>query len=104
MLVDCKQCDGTGVYVGFAEKEGSAVVCYCCKGTGAVEFTAPPSFNGRKRRDGVKTVSFKNQGVVLAPGIDRGEVSYEAFLNGAMPTLDEGLYERTTGKKQRAWE
>lgn len=104
MLVDCGSCGGTGVYVGFAEKDGASVVCSSCKGTGAREFTAPPPFSGRKRREGVKTVASKNHGIVIAPGMDKGEVSYEDFVAGTMPTNDAGLYERYTGKPERVYE
>ena len=31
---ECESCKGTGLYVGMAEREGSAVVCHTCKGTG----------------------------------------------------------------------
>jgi len=30
----CQSCDGTGLYKGFAEKDGAAVVCSRCDGTG----------------------------------------------------------------------
>lgn len=31
---ECNACKGTGLYVGMAERDGAAVVCYTCKGTG----------------------------------------------------------------------
>jgi len=31
----CKDCSGSGLYVGMTEKSGAAVVCYTCKGTGS---------------------------------------------------------------------
>ena len=30
----CKTCKGTGLYVGFAERDGAGIVCYRCSGTG----------------------------------------------------------------------
>ena len=30
----CQSCKGTGLYIGFAESKGSAVVCHTCDGTG----------------------------------------------------------------------
>lgn len=85
MLIDCKECKGTGLYVGFAEHKGSAVVCYHCKGAGAVEFKAPPEFSGRKRRAGITSVSRPGSGWNLVPGRDLGAVTYEEFLAGKLP-------------------
>lgn len=99
--VECSSCGGTGVYAGSAEQNGVAVVCSTCKGTGGVdkEFVL---FASRQRREGVKTVALRNHGVVLAPGLDQGEISYEAFLAGEMPTDDAGINERLTGKTEAA--
>ncbi len=42
----CTSCNGSGLYVGMAEKDGMAVTCSSCKGTGAVhrviKWTDPP--------------------------------------------------------------
>lgn len=98
LIVMCKACAGTGVYVGMGEKNGASIVCSRCRGSGAVEEDYTP-FTTRYIRDGVKTVASRSHGIVIAPGTDRGEVSYEAFLAGQMPVDDDELYERVTGKK-----
>ena len=88
MLTYCKACKGTGLYVGVAEKEGAAVVCRNCDGSGSMEvdITPPPAFKGRRIRDGVKTVSQANNGYYLKPGVDLGAVSYDDFLAGKLPS------------------
>lgn len=82
---ECSSCSGTGVYVGFAEAQGTGVVCLNCDGTGArnVEYTP---FTGLKRRDGVRTVS-RSKGTFIGTGIGAygSSVSYEEFLKGKRP-------------------
>lgn len=75
------------MYVGLAERNGSAVVCLRCKGTGAVEYVPPVvvEFKGRRVRERVKTVHAADSGYVLVPSIDAGEISYDEFLAGKMP-------------------
>lgn len=97
--IECPSCGGTGVYVGFTEKNGASVVCSTCRGTGGVDREYVP-FTQRKVRTGIRTVVLRNHGIVLAPGMDLGEVTYEEFVAGKMPTDDSELYERITGKKE----
>jgi hypothetical protein len=52
---ECEACGATGLYCGFAEPKGTAVVCYKCKGTGCQEIQYTP-FTARKRRKDVKNV------------------------------------------------
>ena len=59
----CKACGGTGLYKGFAEKEGCAVVCNQCNGSGFVEKTASGE---RKLRNDVKRVFAYSIGYVHA--------------------------------------
>jgi hypothetical protein len=55
--VACDSCDGTGLYVGMAERSGAAVVCTNCNGTGKVEFKRTfKKFKNRKVRKGVERV------------------------------------------------
>ena len=74
---ECSSCSGTGVYVGFAEPKGTAVVCLNCDGTGerTIEYN---SFTGLKRREGVHTVS-RSKGSFIATGVGAygSSVSYE---------------------------
>lgn len=82
---ECRDCEGTGIYRGFAEPKGVGVVCLGCNGTGMQTVKYRP-FTGRKKRKDVTTVrrsagSFIDTGV----GPTGGSVSYEDFLNGKMP-------------------
>jgi len=52
---ECPDCGGTGLYSGFAEPEGTAVICHSCKGTGCKKISYV-LFTGRKRKDGIKKV------------------------------------------------
>lgn len=83
--VECDSCRGTGVYSGFAEPEGVAVVCLGCKGTGESSVTYR-EFTGRKRRRGIREVR-RSGGSFIATGVGpRGEsIPYEDFFAGRMP-------------------
>ena len=52
---ECSACGGTGLYCGFAEPKGMAVVCRQCGGTGCDTISYKP-FDHRKRKRGVKVV------------------------------------------------
>lgn len=66
---ECKACAGTGLYVGVCERDGIAVVCGSCKGTGkshiCVRWT---DFEGRKPRADVKHVVQSSCGVCMGTG------------------------------------
>ena len=83
--VECTSCGATGVYCGFAEPEGTGVVCLACDGTGAQTLSGR-TFIRRKRRMGVRTVS-RSRGSFLATGVGAtgDEVSYKDFISGKMP-------------------
>lgn len=51
----CDSCGGTGLYSGFAEPEGTAVICRGCNGTGARIITFIP-YEGRKRTRKIQRV------------------------------------------------
>lgn len=82
---ECSSCDATGLYQGFAEAKGTAVVCLNCDGTGCrvVEFTP---FTERKPKRGVKTVS-RSRGSFIGAGVGAtGEsITYAEFAKGKMP-------------------
>ncbi len=78
--IECESCGGTGLYRGFAEPEGVAVVCVKCDGHGKDILKYTP-FTKRKHRPGVHTVR-RSKGSLLVTG---GSVSYEEFHNGKMP-------------------
>ena len=72
----CGVCGGTGVYVGYAERDGAAVVCQECKGTGRHHYRHEyDDFEGRVRRAGVEHVVRVDPGV----GIDRGRNGERQF-------------------------
>lgn len=88
---ECESCGGTGLYVGFAEHDGSAVVCRTCGGTGEdkVDYTYTP-FKQRKDKRGIKRVYQVNAGI----GIGVGEVNGETFTLedfGGMPFKEWAL-------------
>lgn len=106
----CKSCDGTGLYVGFAEKEGCAVICHYCKGTGGNGIT-------RKEKYGVIRVFAHCPNKILSPmtlhtagyghaasgryknektgkyfNFEDGGCTYEEWKQGVQPRPLKGLY------------
>jgi hypothetical protein len=89
--IECKACNATGLYVGMAERNGSAVVCTRCKGTGkdTIEFVP---FVGRKPNPKVTRVHV-TRGYVLSPLIPGiGGLPIEEWQPGAIIPADETLY------------
>jgi len=87
MKVDsrCGSCGGTGLYKGFAEPEGVAVVCVNCGGSGCRVIEYEP-FTGRVEREGVRTVR-QSRGTFIGTGVGPagGSVTYDQFRRGQMP-------------------
>lgn len=83
--IECCACDGTGLYVGFAEPKGTAVVCLQCDGSGCEEITLTP-FVKRKGRRGIQTVS-QSRGSFIRTGVSPtgGSITYQEFQQGKMP-------------------
>ena len=85
LKVQCASCGGTGLYHGFAEPFGVAVVCLNCQGTGQsiIKYT---QFTGRKVHKGIHTVR-RSKGSFLATGVGPtgNSISYDEFLAGKMP-------------------
>ena len=83
--VECSSCGGTGLYCGFAEPKGTAVVCLSCKGTGKSQLIYTP-FTRRKEKRGVQTVR-RSKGSLIFAGVGPtgGTISYQEFQNGRMP-------------------
>lgn len=91
--IRCKSCSGTGVYVGLAERDGAAVVCHICKGTGKQKYVfSYEPFTARMERDDVKRVYKDSYGYCIAPrkidfdkigevDLSKEGVSYEEFFN-----------------------
>jgi len=85
----CVSCHGTGLYCGFAEKNGAAVVCHTCKGSGKevieIDNTA---FTGRTERKGVKRVFQHNPGFGIGTGNNQEGRSYRLEDFGGIPYAD----------------
>ena len=65
----CKSCGGTGLYVGMAERDGAAIMCHTCKGTGCHKFRYEyDEFTGRIDRPGVARVYETNPGICIGTG------------------------------------
>lgn len=89
--VACVECGATGLYSGMGERDGAAVVCFRCKGTGAATVTYD-DFEGRKPpRKAVRRVYQTNPGICIGEGNghkleDFGGVPYEDWKrDGSFP-------------------
>lgn len=83
---ECPSCKGTGLYVGMAERDGSAVVCVTCNGTGCHHVKLEyDDFTKRKRRYKVERVVEINPGICIGSG-GNNKYSLEDF--GGMPYKD----------------
>lgn len=80
----CDTCNGSGVYQGFAEKKGEAVVCEACEGEGCHTITYTP-FAGRTTVKGVEKVYWSAGTSLLGCGPIGNPVTYREFLAGKMP-------------------
>lgn len=84
----CSACRATGLYVGMAERDGAAVICSRCKGTGCHRLVIKyEDFEGRKPRERVERVYRTNPGICIANGNgytleDFGGIPYEAWVAG----------------------
>ena len=98
---ECDKCHGTGLYRGVCEKDGAAVVCHYCNGSGSVIKTVIP-FEGKKRLEGVKRVydSAYNRFISAVDLMgDDGRIiefskwgcTYEEWLAGVEPAPMKGL-------------
>jgi hypothetical protein len=76
---ECPSCGGTGLYSGFAEPKGTAVICTRCKGTGMSTYSYTP-FSGRKRKPGVHVIQY-SQGSFIATGVGPtgASMTYDEF-------------------------
>ena len=83
--VECRSCGATGLYCGFAEPRGTAVICLQCNGSGARDADEVPArgavpFTGRKRREGIHKVSHSRGSFIMNCGAAQGTaMSYEEF-------------------------
>ncbi len=82
---ECRACGGTGLYVGMCERDGAAIICSPCKGTGKSKITYTPFEGRREPPEGVTRVFVTNPGIRLNPSETSGGVSLENWLLGADP-------------------
>jgi hypothetical protein len=82
---ECGACGGTGLYCGFAEPKGTAVVCLRCDGTGCANIEYTP-FERRKAKRGVHTVQ-RSRGSFIGTGVGPAgrSITYAAFERGEKP-------------------
>jgi hypothetical protein len=82
---ECRSCSGTGLYIGIAERDGAAIVCSQCGGSGCFHFVHEyAEFIGRlAHTKKIKRVYQVNPGVVIGEG---GGLKLEDF--GGMPASD----------------
>jgi hypothetical protein len=86
LKVKCKKCNGTGLYVGMAERDGAAVVCNNCHGTGCYEYEYE-KFTKRIERAKIKRVYEANPGITIGSENnhrleDFGGMSYDEWKKG----------------------
>lgn len=88
LLVKCPACDGTGLYVGMAERDGAAVVCSKCDGTGAYTYKySYEPFVKSLPKEGVRHVYKVNPGWVIGENTnlhlkDFGGMPFEDWEKG----------------------
>ena len=76
----CGACNGTGIYVGMAERGGVGVHCHSCNGSGMAKYVLEwTPFKCRRERDDVTTVVECNPGICISPEIPIGGVSFEEW-------------------------
>ena len=111
---ECSKCGGNGLYVGMAERDGAAVVCRTCDGTGRVERRHEYyEFSGRREREDITQVYATSAGIVLAPNVVFGGVSYSEWKERPESVYDRGVelrqhvcpkwWAQSVGKPGPAW-
>lgn len=88
----CKDCKGSGLYVGMAENDGFAVVCHTCDGTGCVHVRFEyESFRKRKIKRNIIRVLQWNAGYCVGVHGSNGKIfpidhfggmSYKDWISG----------------------
>ena len=88
LQIECKDCEATGIYVGMAERDGAAIPCRTCEGTGSLDYSYK-EFTKRKTREDIKKV-FPATGIVVSTELEGG-TPYERWQKEG---LVEGLEAR----------
>lgn len=81
----CASCSGTGIYVGYAERDGAGIICRACHGTGCCHIRIEyDDFVKRMRRTDVMRVQSVNPGVIVGGEIaEFGGLPYDDWISGA---------------------
>ena len=84
--VACESCKASGLYIGMGERDGAAIVCHRCKGTGAATLEYD-DFQGRTARLKVRRVYQTNPGICIGEGNGHrleqfGGIPYEEWARG----------------------
>ncbi len=75
--IECRSCGATGLYKGFAEPKGTAVICSTCGGKGYVLQTGT-LFSFVKKKEGIQRV-LMDGGAWFARGHGDKTISIEEF-------------------------
>ncbi len=75
---ECEVCRGTGLYSGFMEPKGVAVICRVCDGKGW-HIHRYNEFTGRKKKEGIRSIIRELNNAERKAG-ESGTMSYEEFL------------------------
>jgi len=113
--IKCPECGGTGLYRGFGEKNGAAVVCSGCKGTGkGMQHHEYEDFDGKVPVKDVKRVYRINVGWTLfGDATDMGGIPYDDWAAGEdfppgsedrTHTCPAAFYMLVDEKKQPHWD
>ena len=79
LATECESCQGSGLYIGWAEKDGAAVICSKCGGTGEYWMHYTP-FTGRKERpEVVRRIWKKNTGWRITPDNSEGSMTLDEW-------------------------
>jgi len=77
ITIECPDCRGTGLYSGFMEVRGEAVICVRCSGTGAKEIHYE-EFTGRRKKTGISRIR-AGSGTLLDDSRKTAWMSYGEF-------------------------
>ena len=76
--IECGDCSGTGLYCGFAEPNGTAVICHTCHGSGA-QVIKCKMFTGRKPKHGITRVMTDGGLWMCRTGCEPSTISIKEF-------------------------
>lgn len=81
LKIKCQSCGGSGVFIGMAERDGIAVVCNTCKGTGCFNYAFEyEDFVERENKRGIKHILRTNPGICVGTeGKEGKEYKFEDF-------------------------